>query len=150
MRRWGLVLCLVAAGCDLAYPEVVVTNRTAETVQFRQVSFSGCAWEDVLAFGDSTSPGRCLPGEDRVHLQRLDAAAYCREQAEDGTVDGLCPCDASRGDAQPLEGLTDAEPTWFNYQTVEARTVRYGEFYRFEVTLAELEQDFSVPGPYGH
>ncbi len=150
MRRWGLVLCLATAGCDLAYPEVVVTNQTAEAVQLRRVSFNGCAWEGVLAFGDSTSPGRCLPGEDRVHLERLDAAAYCRERAEDDALDGLCPCDASSGDAEPREGLTDAEPTWFNYQTVDARTVRYGEFYRFEITLAELEQDFSVPGPYGH
>jgi len=150
MRRPGLALCLAAAGCDLAYPEVVVTNQTAETMELRRVSFNGCAWEGVLAFGDSTSPGRCLPGEDRVHLQRLDAAAYCRDQAEDGAIADLCPCDENEGGAGPLEEGTDAKPMWFNYQTVDAKTVRYGEFYRFEITLAELEQDFSVPGPYGH
>lgn len=150
MRRSGSILCLFVAGCDLAYPEVVVTNRTAETVQLRDVSFNGCSWEGVLAFGESTSPGRCLPGEDRVHFQRFDAAAYCREQAEDGTIDGLCPGDVGTADVETMEGLTNAEPMWFNYQTVRSMSVAYGEFRRFEITLTGLEQDFSVPGPYGH
>ena len=150
MRPVGLVPCLAMAGCDLAYPEVVVTNQTAETVELRRVSFNGCAWEGVLAFGDSTSPGRCLPGEDRVHLQRLDTAAYCRDQVEDGTIEDLCPCEGNFGGAGPLEGLTNAEPRWFNYQTVSTWTVRYGECYHFEIALSELEQDFSTPGPYGH
>ncbi len=153
MRRRGLALCLAATGCDLAYPEVVVTNQTAETVALRRVSFNGCAWEGVLAFGESTAPGRCLPGADRVHLQRLDAAAYCRVQAEEGNLDELCPCAGDTAEAEPREEVIEvisAEPMWFNYQTMDAKTVRYGEFYRFELTLAELEQDFSAPGPYGH
>jgi hypothetical protein len=104
----------------------------------------------VLAFGESTSPGRCLPGEDRVHFQKFDAAAYCQEQAEDGTIDGLCPCDGGAADPEILEGLTNAEPMWFNYQTVASRAVDYGEFHRFEITLTGLEQDFSAPSPYGH
>ena len=150
MRWLGVVLGFAAAGCDLAYPEVVVTNRTAETVQLRQVSFNGCYWEGVLAFGESTSPGRCLPGQDRVHFQKLDAAAYCLEQAEDGTIDGLCSCGGGTADPEILEGLTNTEPMWFNYQTVAIEAVEYGEFHHFEITLAGLEQDFSAPSPYGH
>ena len=146
----GVLLLATASGCDLAYPEVVVTNDTAETVQLRNVSFSGCAWEGVVAFGDSTSPGRCLPGEDRVHFEKLDAAAYCREQAEDGTLDGVCPCDASEGSGETMEGLQNAEPAWFGYQTIEPKEVAYGDFRRFEIRLSEIEQDFSAPGPYGH
>lgn len=148
--KWLVFPCVALAGCDLAYPEVVVTNRTAETVQLRNVSFNGCSWEGVLAFGESTSPGRCLPGEDRVHFQKFDAADYCREQAEDGTIDGLCPCEAGTADAEIMAGLTNAEPMWFNYQTVSLESVDYGDFRRLEITLTGLEQDFSVPGPYGH
>lgn len=148
--RWLVFLCVALAGCDLAYPEVVVTNSTAETVQLRDVSFNGCSWEGVLAFGESTSPGRCLPGEDRVHFQKFDAAAYSREQVEDGTIDGLCLCDGTTADAETMEGLINAEPMWFNYQTVSSESVDYGDFRRFEITFSGLEQDFSVPGPYPH
>jgi hypothetical protein len=150
MKRLGALLCLAATGCDLAYPEVVVQNQTAETVQLRDVSFSGCSWEGVLAFGEATTPGRCLPGEDRVHFQKLDAAAYCRAQAADGTLDGVCPCAGDAADAETPDGLSNAEPMWFNYQTVRSRSVAYGDFRRFEITLTGLEQDFSVPGPFGH
>jgi len=150
MKRLLSIAALAVAGCDLAYPEVVVVNQTAETVQLRNVSFNGCVWEDVLAFGESTSPGRCLPGTDRVHFEKYDAAAYCRDQAEDGTIDGLCPCEDVDGNAETMEELTNPEPTWFSYQTTSTKTVEYGEFHTFEVILAEIEQDFSVPGPYGH
>jgi hypothetical protein len=51
---------------------------------------------------------------------------------------------------QKLDLGPHAEPLWFNYQTVHTRTADYGEFHVFEITLAEWEQDFSVPGPYGH
>jgi len=141
---------LAAAGCDLAYPEVVVTNDTAETVQLRNISFSGCAWGDVLAFGEATSPGQCLPGKDRVHFEQLDFAAYCREQAEDGTLEGVCPCGASEDDVETMEELTNVEPTWFSYQTASVKHVDYGDFRTFEIRLSDMEQDFTVPGPYGH
>jgi hypothetical protein len=146
----ALIIVSFVAGCDLAYPEVVVLNDTAETVQLRDVSFSGCSWEGVLAFGESTSPGRCLPGEDRVHFDKFDAAAYCREQAQDGTLEGVCPCEVTAGDAETMEELTNAEPMWFRYQTVSLKRVEYGETYVFEIRLSDIEQDFSVPGPYGH
>ncbi len=152
----GFLFLTAAAGCDEAYPEVVVVNRTDEHVLIKNASFNGCAWDGVLAFGEATSPGRCLPGEDRVHFQRYDAEAYCREQAEDGTIEGVCPCegDASLADAGVDAGVdtesTDVEPRWFNYQTLFVRRVHYGDFRVFEITLDDMEQDFSVPGPYGH
>lgn len=128
-----LALVLVGAGgCDLAYPEVVVVNRTSPALLVRNPSFNGCVWETVLAYGQATSPGRCLPGVDRVHFQKLDVAAYA------ASVDG---------------GMDDAglvPPTWFNYQTVSTRHIDYGDFRIIEITSDDLEQDFSIPGPYGH
>jgi hypothetical protein len=141
---------LALAGCDLAYPEIVIVNQTAEPIQLRTLSFNGCSWDTVLAFGETTSVARCPPGEDRVHFEKLDAAAYCRDQAEDGTIVGVCACDGSVPDGGADEGLTNSVPTWFSYQTVSVRTVDYGEFHVFELVLDDLEQDFSVPGPYGH
>jgi hypothetical protein len=120
-----LVLCalpLAASGCDLAYPEIVVLNKTRKQIVLRNISFSGCAWSTVLADGEATSPGLCLPGEDRVHFEKLDASAYA----------------------------VDAIPTWFSYQTSTVHRVGYGDFRVFELTADDMEQDFSVPGPYGH
>jgi hypothetical protein len=152
----GLLSLTAATGCDEAYPEVVVVNRIDEHVLIKNPSFNGCVWNTVLAKGEATAPGQCLPGEDRVHFQRYDAAAYCREQAEDRTLDGICPCDPTPSsadggvDAGTDAGLTDEEPRWFNYQTISVKRVDYGDFWRFDITLDDMEQDFSVPGPYGH
>lgn len=52
------------------------------------------------------------------------------------------------GDTDPA--LINEEPTWFNYQTVSTRRVDYGDLIVIEITLDDMEQDFSVPGPYGH
>jgi len=120
-------------GCDLAYPEVVIVNRTSEGLLVRNPSFNGCVWNAVLACGQATTPDRCLPGADRVHFQKLDVAAYA--VAADGGA-------ASDGGLAP--------PTWFNYQTVSVKRVDYGDFRVFEITRGDMEQDFSVPGPYGH
>ena len=149
-HAFALGSVLVVSGCDLAYPEVVIVNTTGEQIQLRDLSFNGCVWDTVLAFGETTSVRRCLPGEDRVHFKKLDAAAYCRQQAEDGTIDGLCPCDGGVPDAGSKQGLTNTVPTWFNYQTVSTQTAGYGELRVFEINLDDIEQDFSVPGPYGH
>jgi len=128
------VLALACVGaCDLAYPEVVIVNRTSEAILVKNPSFNGCVWNTVLAYGQASTPDRCLPGGDRVHFQKLDVAAS--EAAADGgvTADG---------------GL--APPTWFNYQTVSVKRVDYGDFRVFEITPDDMEQDFSIPGPYGH
>jgi hypothetical protein len=118
-----LIVAAAGAGCDVVYPEVVLVNRTAEHVLMKNPQFNGCVWNVVLTFGQSTSPGRCLPGSDRVHFQKLDLD----EQA-----------------------ASAAAPVWFNYQTVSVKQVRYGTFEVFEIQLDDLEQDFSVPGPFGH
>jgi hypothetical protein len=47
-------------------------------------------------------------------------------------------------------GLVNTVPTWFNYQTISTEQVGYGEFRIFAITLDNIEQDFSIPGPYGH
>jgi hypothetical protein len=128
-------------------------GRLGDAVQVKQVSFSGCLWDQALAHGETTSPGRCLPGEDRVHFQKFDAAEYCQAQAKDGTIDGVCPCKSSTAGGSTIwvdAGLTNVAPIWFNYQTLAVFFVDYGDLRRIELRLGELEQDFSVPGPYGH
>ena len=117
-------LLLLVAACDLAYPEIVVVNRTATTVLLKDLSFSGCAWSSTLGFGEATAPSRCLPGQDRVHFQKLDLA-------------GVRPSQRGRSD---LVSVPDDR----------AEEVAYGDFQRLEIELDDLEQDFSVPGPYGH
>jgi len=119
----ALALGLAAMSCDLVYPEIVVENQTASHVLLRNPSFNGCVWNVVLAYGESTSSGRCLPGSDHVHFQKLDL-----DQAAADT----------------------GAPTWFNYQTTSVKHVGYGSFHIFEVELGDMEQDFSIPGPYGH
>ncbi len=149
------LLALLAAlgflgACESAYPEVVVVNRTAEAVQLRKVTFSGCEWTGVLAYGASTPVGRCLPGEDRVHFEKLDAAAWALKQAEDGTIDGLARTGCDGGVCVPSGDGGHLEPLWFAYQTRALHAVGTGAFRVIEITLDGIEQDFSVPGPYGH
>ena len=159
LRSWLTVAgaCLIAtalSGCDLEYPEVVVVNQTKDQMLVKNPSFNGCIWSTVLAYGAATSPGRCLPGDDHVHFQKFDAEEYCQEQAADGTLAGICRCDGGAIEAAPDggvdSGLVNTVPTWFNYQTISTKHVDYGEFRIFTITLDDLEQDFSVPGPYGH
>lgn len=115
------------SACELVYPEVAVVNLADEQILIKDVSFNGCVWDEVLAYGEATPPGRCLPGEDKIHFKRLNTATYCQEQAEDETA-----------------------PNWFNYQTVSVKQAGHDGFHLFEISLDDMEQDFSVPGPYGH
>lgn len=126
------VLALVASCSDL-YPEVIVVNRTAEHIQIKRISFNGCVWNEVLGYDDATTPGRCLPGEDRVHFQKFNALAYAEEQEKNEE-----------------EGEETGKPAWFNYQTISVYRADYGDFILILITLDDMEQDFSVPGPYGH
>jgi hypothetical protein len=153
MALCGAAALAAVSGCDLDYPEVVVANRTQNTILVKNASFNGCVWEVVLPNGTTTSPVRCLPGSDHVHFQKYDAAKYCQEQAKDGSLPGVCSCDGgspTHNDGAAMEGTVNTVPTWFNYQTVTVKNVDYGHFYLFEITLDDMEQDFSVPGPYGH
>ena len=123
------VICLLSA-CDADYPEVVIANQIAADVVIRDPSFNGCRWNVTLNFGDHSVPKHCLPGEDKVHFQKLDLGKYSQELAAGGT--------------------DVPEPMWFNYQTVSVKSVDEGDFRVFDVTADDLEQDFSIPGPYGH
>jgi len=125
-----LALATLVPGCDLDYPEVVIVNRIAADVVIRDPGFNGCRWNVTLNFGDASVPKRCLPGDDRVHFQKLDLGKYADERAAAGT--------------------DIPQPMWFNYQTVSVKTVGEGDFRVFDVTADDLEQDFSIPGPYGH
>lgn len=153
LRNLAIAAAAFVCACEQVYPEVIVVNRLGNAVQVKQLSFNGCLWDQVLANGGTTSPGRCLPGEDRVHFQKFDAATYCQAQAEDGTIDGVCPCASSTAAASTTSvdaGLANLAPMWFNYQTLAVFSVDYGELRRIDLRLGEIEQDFSVPGPYGH
>lgn len=143
---------LVNSGCEASYPEVAVTNDLDGFTLIRNISFNGCKWDDMLAYEDSTGPGRCLPGTDKIHFQKFNAKAYCQEQVDDKTIDGICFCDENYDPQDdPMDsGLINLEPTWFNYQTKESYKIGYGGFHLFEITLDNIEQDFSVVGPYGH
>jgi len=154
-----LIAAMVAGlcGCEQVledYPEVVVITKIDEPILVAGISFNGCKWDEILSYGEATSPGRCLPGDDRIHFKKFDPTAYCLEQAQDHTIDNLCLCsgeEQNAADAGPTDpGLTNREPTWFNYQTVSIKKVDYGDFYRFELVAGDMEQDFSTPGPYGH
>lgn len=123
--RFVQALCLLAGGCGYGCPEVAVVNGTSESTLLRNVSFNGCKWSTVLAFDAATSPDRCLSGDDKVHFEMLDAAAYCQDQV-------------------------NRAPLWFAYQTVSVKHVEGDGFYLFRVTSDDVEQDFSAPGPYGH
>ncbi len=147
-RAW-LLVALAFAGCDIAYPEIIVVNTTDERVLLRNVSYSGCFWSRVLAYSEATPPQRCAPGMDKVHFQKFDAARYCERQAQDGALDGICACDKGAV-APPDPGLIQKVPLWFNYETVSKHHSDYGDFLRIEISLTDMEQDFSIPGPYGH
>lgn len=149
------------SACDFRSPEVVVVNEMSERVLLRALSFQGCKWDDVLVFGASTTPDRCLPGDDKVHFQRLDIDTYCSEELDDDA--GLRPCGAASASEAPGGGASAPEapgggaggsrsttPLWFNYQTVSTEHAAYDQFHVFRITQDNVEQDFSVPGPYGH
>ena len=141
LRRLGLgLIVMLLLGTGLA-----CSNQPQERLLSAQESAV------VLAYGEATAVGRCLPGEDRVHFQKLDAAAYGGKLAQADTADGASPGDAGSPDADlPDAGQGNQVPLWFNYQTISARRVDYGDFQIFEINLGDMEQDFSVPGPYGH
>lgn len=128
-----MVLLLGLWSCEEAYPEVVVVNNLREDVLIRNISFNGCQWDVMLAYGEATSPGSCLTGEDQVHFEKFTASTY----------DALVTEAKEAGEETP-------EPMWFRYQTVKVHRVDYGQFLLVTLELSELEQDFSAPGPYGH
>lgn len=137
--------CALASGCELLQPEVVVVNALAEPAQICCLSIRGCFWPEILAAGDSTAPQRCLPGSDRVHFKRFDAQSYLNKVLEDYAEEpeNFEPVDDRVGFRLPT-------PLWYAYQTSTVFEIDYGGFYLLKVETDSIEQDFSVPGPYGH
>jgi hypothetical protein len=134
--------------CTMADPEAVIVNNIGPHVLVRNPSFNGTVWNTVLRHGEATPPSRCLSGDGTVHFQLLDAHYYCRRQSEYQLIDSICMCDSSW-----VSGDTDvitATPVWFNYKTIKPARSTYGTFQVIELTAEDMEQDFSVPGPYGH
>ncbi|MBN2035799.1 MAG: hypothetical protein JW768_03575 [Chitinispirillaceae bacterium] len=146
-----LFFCLLTAfmvSCQLMEPEIVVVNNIAPDVMVRDPSFGGIVWNTVLAYGQATPPRRCLSGGHRVHFKKIGMFEYCRDQARYGQIDSLCMCDSSWASSDT--DIIDSTPLWFNYQTISSREAGCGDFIVFELTSSDMEQDFSVPGPYGH
>lgn len=151
-----LLLSLSFCGCDLAYPQVVIVNQLHEQIMIKNPSFNGCVWNVVLAYQETTSPERCLPGADHVHWQKFDALDFAEKlnnanhldagMAPDGDA-GLSSARQISSDASTVSNIT---PTWFPYRTISLKQVDYGDFAIFSLMPDDLEQDFSVPGPYGH
>jgi hypothetical protein len=61
-----------------------------------------------------------------------------------------CLSGSDRVHFQMLMVGDDDLPLWFNYQTTQSHHAQYGGFLRVEITANDIEQDFSIPGPYGH
>jgi hypothetical protein len=143
-----VVAFVLLSACQMMEPEVVVINKIAPEVLVRNPSFNGVVWNTVLRYGEATTPERCLRGEGNVHFQKFDAHYYCRRQSEYGLIDSICMCDSSWLSADT--DVISTTPLWFNYQTKHTIDATYGGFQVIELTADDLEQDFSVPGPYGH
>lgn len=139
---------LYAAGCDDIYPEVVIKNSLGESTIIKDISAGGCIYSEVLTYGNTTSPMRCLPGKQKITFKKMDIERYCLTQTEYGNIDGLCLCD---GGTPILDtDIVSKEPLWYNYMSIKTFDLKRGESYFVELKAEEIEQDFSVPGPYGH
>ncbi len=129
-------------------PEVVVINKIAPQVLIKNPCINGIVWNTVLKYEEATSPRRCMRGQGKVHFQKFDPYAYCVRQVEYGLIDTLCMCDTAA--AIKDSSIISATPLWYNYQTISSTNVSSGGYSIIEITLDDMEQDFSVPGPYGH
>lgn len=136
---------LGATSCELINPEVVVQNQLDTPVQIRDLSFNGCKWSVVLAYGESTSVCNCMPGSDRLHFKKFDAQSYFNKILEE--------IESGEHEYEPTNdriGVKLPTPLWFNYRTKTIIDVEYGSFNLIEILPNDIEQDFDTPGPYGH
>ena len=140
-----------SAACDAAYPEVVIVNDIGPGISVKSVGYNGCKWDEILEYGEASKPHKCLPGEGAITFEKLGPLT-CYEGAdrykfkcfEEWEVSGASVSEDVADD------LLDARTMWFNYVTTSQKSVDYGEFHVFTITARDMEQDFSVPGPYGH
>ncbi len=145
LKRLLMVLSLLAGGCEMVQPEVVVINRLGEPVQIRDVSFKGCHWAAVLEPGQASPPCACQPGRGRVRFKLFDVQWFVNEvvDAAERDILELDPVDDHIGWKLPT-------PIWHAYRTAEQQTVDYGGFYQLDLTAAAIEQDFEAPVSVGH
>lgn len=141
------LLFLFSCFCMFSEPEVAIINRIAPEVLVQNPSFNGTVWNTVLRYGEATSPRPCMRGEGSVHFKKLDTYSYCRNQSRYSLIDSICMCDSTW--VSPDTDIIDQTPIWFNYKTISATDADRG-FFLIELTEDNMEQDFSVPGPYGH
>ncbi len=149
-RRSAFVFLLFSfiCGCDDLYPEVVVINSLGGSIMVKDISAGGCLYEGVLTYNNATSPMRCLPGEYSITFKKIDVEKYCKTQTEYGNIEGLCLCDG--GTPYADTDIVSKGPLWYNYKTMKSFIFKRGESYLIELKQDDIEQDFSVPGPYGH
>ncbi len=130
------------------YPEVVVINKLGPAFMMKDISAGGCIYEGVVGYEKATAPMHCLPGNFRVTFKRINLEKYCQTQTEYGNLDGLCLCDGGTPNADT--DIISKEPLWYNYMTRTEYRFERGESYIIEIPPDAVDQDFTVPGPYGH
>lgn len=149
IRNKNLIIILfLFLGCTQLEPEIVIVNKIGEEFLIVDPSFNGAIWNTVLRYNQATSPQRCMPGKDNVHFKKYDAYSYCRKVTKYNLIDSLCMCDSSW--VSNDTDIVDAIPIFFNYKTKEIYEAVWTKFLVIEITKENMEQDFSVPGPYGH
>ncbi|MBN1962382.1 MAG: hypothetical protein JW841_15725 [Deltaproteobacteria bacterium] len=148
-----VVICFTIGACESFYPEVVIVNKTAAPILLRNISYNGCLWESVSQYEEVTSVQKCMPGSDHVYFQKFNALTYYKKLVEDDLIDDFNTetynCDDVIGECPVDENIT-SQPVWYNYRTSKRFAAKEAGFYTIEIYLEDFEQDFSVPGPYGH
>jgi len=129
-------------------PEVVIINRIAPEVLVRNPCINGTIWETVLKYDEASTVSTCMSGKGKVHFQSIDFYYFCREHAKFSRIDSICMCDSSW--LSEDTAMFDIRPLWFNYQSISVNEISNGDFQVIELTLDDMEPDYSVPGPYGH
>jgi hypothetical protein len=140
----ALVMALLGA-CELVNPEVAVQNDLGTPVQIRDISFNGCLWPTVLAPGEATSPCGCTPATERVRFKKFDAQSYVNK-----VLDDLAHGSRDYPPTSDRVGVQLPTPLWYSYRTRSTSELGYGGFQVIHLRPEDIEQDFDVPGPYGH
>jgi hypothetical protein len=110
----------------------MIVNNTSENTLIVNPSYNGVRWFVTLKYGESTSPEYALPGKGEVHFKRFNAHEYCSNIDNSDT------------------DIVSQTPLFFNYKTITQYDINRGDFLKIEITSDNMEEDFSVPGPYGH
>ena len=88
-----------------------------------------------------------MRGEGSVHFKSLIHTLTAETRAD--TVLSTASACAIQHEVSPDTDIIDQDSIWFNYKTISATDADRG-FFLIELTEDNMEQDFSVPGPYGH